>query len=315
MMDTRTSPADPDAVGLTVTDSLTNLRKGLIDDETVAALSDLSRSDVQVARRQFPSINESLRRELVERAAELGKQQVELDFRRLMLIALHDERAAVRFAAVAGLEDDDSRSTSNELLRLAVEDSSVDVRAAAIELLTETLDRTSDPDDEDPLRDAFGAFVIRMVNQDDCPFGVKIRSVEALGILPQTIETRALINAAWEHGDPAMEVAALLAISRSREVRWLPLLRENLGNEDAETRYAAVRAIGATGGTDDVEALARHLLDEDSDVRLAAISALGEISGPGAVRVLRNFQQQADDEERVAVTNALDAALLGSEQR
>ena len=312
-MDTHTFQAARNPIALTADNSLEYLKEGRVDETIVAALSDLSRLQVRSLTVAWPSLSTDIRQKVVLTARGLADQQVELDFSRLFRIALNDPDSENRLIAIAGLADDDSRSCRELLLRVAVTDQSEDVRGAAIAGLTDAIDHFLDPDEDDELVAAFGAYVTRVAEQPNSPFVVRTRAIEALGIVPQTIETRALINAAWEHGDSALEVAALLAMARSRESRWLDLVRPQLDSEDAEVRYAAVRAIGNIGSTDDVEQVTKSLLDADEDVRIAAIAALGEIAGPGAVRVLRNYREHAPDGEQIAITEALDAALLGSE--
>lgn len=314
-MDTPTSRVDPDPFSLTADAAIEELKQGRIDQEVVTALSDLSRQQTRSITTVWPTLPGETRQSLLQTANDLSASHVDLDFGRLFRVALDDNDASIRLLAIAGLADDASRSCRELMLRLAVTDPSVDVQAAALANLTDSVADNLDPDEDDPFLEGFGSFVARVAGQDDAPFAVRVRAIEALGVLPQSIETRALINSAWEHGDSALAVAALLAIARSRESRWLSLVRPELTSEDAEIRFAAVRALGGAGTTDDVEALATALVDDDVDVRLAAIAALGEIAGPGAVRVLRNYDQRAPEDEKAAIAEALDAALIGSEPR
>ena len=294
---------------------LAELRAGTFRSGQVDELSDLSRVQLRHLEAIWPSIPVAARTMLLTAVLETSEASVEVDFRRLFRMALHDTDAGIRRMAVGGLWEDDSRSCHEDLVRLAVEDPSLDVKAIALANLTAAIEAAVEHDRDADLVAAFESLVTRLAEDEATPVLVRTRAIEGLGALPQSIATRALINAAWEHGDSALAVAALMAIARSREGRWLPLVRPQLASEDPDIRYACLRALASIGSTDDVEAIARCVIDEDSDVRLGAVYALGEIASPGAVRVLRNRQESAPAEEQGAISAALEAALIGSEPR
>ncbi|HQY30708.1 MAG TPA: HEAT repeat domain-containing protein, partial [Thermomicrobiales bacterium] len=309
-------PAETSLPHITIEECLSQLGAGIIEPDIIVALSDLSRHQVRYVSREWTTLPDSHRISTLELVAKLASERLDLDFRRFLRAALTDPVPAHRVIALANLWEDDSRSLLEEVLRLAVVDPSAEVQASAIAHLTAAFEGTDDVDVRSAdLIEAFASLVSRIADSPNAPYAVRVRAIEALGVVPQTVEIRALINAAWEHGDTALAVAALLGIAHSHESRWRDLVRPELESDDAEIRYGALRALGAIGTADDVETIAKCLLDEDRDVRLAAIAALGEIAGPGAVRVLRNRANSAPQDEQDAITDALDEALLGSDFR
>jgi len=312
-MDTPSFPAEPDYIATPFELCLTELQAGTFRSGQVDELSDLSRVQLRRLGAIWSSIPVDTRTKLLTAIVDAGEASVEVDFRRVLRLALHDPEAELRKIAISGLWEDDSRSCQEELLRLAVEDPSFDVRAIALANMTNFIETAVENEEDADLVEAFESLVVRLAEDDATPVVARTRAIEGLGVIAQSITTRALINVAWEHGDSALEVAALMAIARSHEARWLALVRPQLSSGDSDVRYAALRALAAIGTSDDVEAIARCVVDEDADVRVGAIFALGEIGGPGAVRILRNRHSTAPAEERDAIAAALDTALIGSE--
>ena len=75
---------------------------------------------------------------------------------------------------------------------------------------------------------------------------VRARALEAIGARDEAW-VRQAISEAYESGVRRMKVAAVHAMGRSAEPRWLPLLLRELGNEEAEVRYEAATALGSLG--------------------------------------------------------------------
>jgi HEAT repeat protein len=314
-MDTPTSQAEPEPQFIPLDMCLSQLMAGTYSVEQLPTFSDLSRLQMRQVGRSWLSIPPVRRREVIEGAIANSESEVDLDFRRLLRVALTDLSPDIRQLAIGGLWEDDSRSLLEEMLQISVEDPSDDVKAAAIGFLTDAVHGQIEEETNEDLVAAFASLVTTLSDAAGVSGLVRARAIEAVGAVPQTIETRALINAAWEHGDSALAVAALLAIGRSHESRWLPLVRPEMQSDDPEIRFGAMRALETIGTSDDVEEIAALVIDEDPDVRLAAIQALGEIAGPGAVRILRTRAKTAPEDEQCAITNALDVALLMAEGR
>lgn len=309
LMDTPTSQSQTDQPTLTLDKCLSQLAAGTFAYGQLATFSDLSRERIRRISAVWADIDHAVRRKLIAAAVDLGEDSVEYQFGRLFRLALTDELADIRQLAITGLWEDESSSLLTDLISVAVTDESVDVRAAAIVHIGDAIPRLIEGGD-DELVERIGELVLTLAEDADESAIIRRRAIEALGGLGQTDETRELILDSIKHGDQTLEAAALVAMGRSLESRWLPHVRGAIVDDDPEIRYEASRALGAIGTTDDVALLAERTLDEDSDVRRAAVLALGEIGGPGAVRILRNLTQHVDEAEHPMIEEALDNALL-----
>jgi HEAT repeat protein len=256
-MDTPTSPAPASPSSLSLESCLLQLASGTFSYNQLAAFSDLSREGLKKVEAVWPEIDDATRRRLIAEAVELGAANVLYQFRRLHRLALHDPFAEIRQLAISGLWEDDSASLLVELLEIAREDESEDVRAAAVARLGDSLEELQVTD---LARDRSQAAIIQR------------RAIEAVGAVRQSPETRELIQDAWEHGDQSVEAGALIAMGRTYESRWRPVVRTALTSEDPELRFAAARALGGVGTSDDVPELAGLARDEDAEVRQSAIT-------------------------------------------
>jgi HEAT repeat protein len=287
------------------------LRAGSFAYAQLASFSDLPRDSARAVERAWLEIPAEARRRLISEAVELAEANVQYQFNRLCRIALTDPDAEVRRRAIAGLWEDETRSTIEALLPIAEGDDSADVRAGATVFLGDALERLSDDGDDATLIERIARLVTTIAANEREPTVTRRRAIEALGSLSQTTDVRQLIRDAYEHGDQAIEAAALAAMGRSLDSRWRPVLRAVLKSDDAEIRFEAARSLGMVGNEDDVVGIAELVDDEDPDVRRVAILALGEIGGPGAVRILRAMANRDDESVADLVQEALDNALIG----
>src|SRR5207237_5032225 len=120
---------------------------------------------------------------------------------------------------------------------------------------------------------------------------VRARAIEAIG--PHDAAwVRQAISEAYESGVRRMKVAAVHAMGRSCEPRWLPLLLRELSNEEAEIRYEAAIALGSLGDQSAVANLVGTLSDPDEEVGGASIAALGEMGGREAREALMEISRE-----------------------
>ena len=83
-------------------------------------------------------------------------------------------------------------------------------------------------------------------------------------------------------------------MGRTGDAAWLPLLIQELQNDEPTIRYETAHACGELGEEDAVPHLILLLEDDDAQVQLAGINALGRIGGPLAKRVLRACAKEGD---------------------
>ena len=284
-------------------------------------VADLDRPAVDDFRQRFEALPGPVRGNLVGRLNVAAANQFDLQFGRLFVALLDDDDAVVRQRSVQGLADEQSPTVLAALVRMAESDRSVDVRVAAVAALTsyaeESAAGTDVGMDADELRDVLETIAV----DDGEPAGLRRQAMETLAVFGSrgaegyTSVVADLIIVAYDEGQSVDQAAALSAMGRTLDPRWLPYIERDLGHADEEVRLAAVGAAGYLGDTTLVEPVTTRTTDEDDDVRLAAIRSLGQIGGPGAVRVLRNLAQDPERDDHAAVDEALEEATLGDEIR
>jgi HEAT repeat protein len=269
----------------------------------LAGLSGMTPDELSQFKSAWPEIDSGRRLAMVQELLDLEEDNVEFDFDAIFIEGLHDEDAEVRLASVRGLWEHEAVDLIPQLAKLT-EDSDPGVRAEAslalgrFVMLFETgrLRERHFAAVEEALR----AVVTRSGEIDE----VRARALEAIGPRDDAW-VRQAISEAYESGVRRLKVAAVHAMGRSCESRWLPLLLRELGNEEAEVRYEAANALGSLGVAGAVGHLIQALNDTDEEVRAASIAALGEIGGRDAREALLTLTREGSPAAKEAAAEAL----------
>ena len=269
-------------------------------------LSGMGPEEVIQFQSEWPGIDATRRLAVVQELLDLEEDNVEFDFDAVFLEGIGDENFEVRLASVRGLWEYESPDLIAPLVNLAKEDPDPGVRAESalalgrFVLLYET----------GRLRDRHFLVVERalrdVISNSQEIDEVRARALEAIGAHDEAW-VRQAISEAYESGVRRMKVAAVHAMGRGAEPRWLPLLLRELGNEEPEVRYEAATALGSLEDENAVPHLVRALSDADEEVRGASIMALGEIGGREAKEALLNLAREGSEAERDAASEALAA--------
>ncbi|MCX7622414.1 MAG: HEAT repeat domain-containing protein [Thermomicrobium sp.] len=277
----------------------------------VARLSDVPRSAIPVIRELWPMLPLANRRRIVDEMVELSEANIDLDFRRVLLVALDDPDKEVRRRAIEGLWEADETGVLHRFLARLETETEPEVRAA----LAQALGRFAELDVEgrlprpesERLRGA-----LRALLHASEPVEVRRRALESIAVYGDSVALAAIEEAYWS-GDPALRVSAIYAMGRSLDRRWLPLLLDELRSDDPERRYEAATACGELGAEEAIDELIGLTTDPDRDVQGAAIAALGRIGGTIATNVLRRLARSADPVVRDAAEDALGEAMFASD--
>lgn len=287
-------------------DALEAFRSGDFSATAVSRVSDLSRSEARVISDAWASIPEEQRAELVRRFDQVSEERIDVNFRRVLRIALRDSSPVVRQLAIAGLWEDESTDFLDILMRVIVEDPSPDVRAAAAGALERYVGRASHGDLDDEAAATLRDCLLQTARDGTQPYGLQRKAIESLGSFGGDPEVERIVAGAYDSGDHGMQCSALYAMGKSMQSSWLPTILSELGSDEAELRYEAVRAAGTLGTTDALPALLDAARDDDAEVRHAAISAIGQIGGQGAVRALERLIDEADEGDAELIEAAID---------
>ncbi|HET8522149.1 MAG TPA: HEAT repeat domain-containing protein [Thermomicrobiales bacterium] len=288
--------------------ALAHIQANDFTERDVEALSDLTKQDAATLAASWSDLPAEGKVRLVRLMDDLAEAQVNLLFGRALRVALTDESPVVRQLAVDALWEDEGPDLCRVLLRVLREDASTDVRAAAGMGLARYATAGACEELDDALTEELRAALTAVVADQREPYLVRRRALESVAVFGQDPNIRALISDAYNADDAGMQAAALYAMGRSLDQRWVELLVSELRSEDAEMRFEAARALGEIGDRDTVPEIANVTTDEDTEVRQAAIMALGRIGGKAAVRVLHALEEDASAADRDAIADALDEA-------
>lgn len=284
--------------------------------EAIYGLSDLAGENLDAFRAEFPGLSTQRRRDLLLRLVETAETNFELDFTPIITLALDDPDAEVRQAAVDGVMEDASIKTMERLMKLAQDDESGDVRAAAVSALGMFI-----------LAGELGKLPERLsVRMQDTALALHNNPMETLDVRRRALEAISncgregvadLIREAYYADDLLMRVSAVFAMGRSYDAAWTPQVMEELNSDYPEMRFEAVRAAGELELRSALPRLAELAYDDDREIQLMAIWSLGEIGGKAARNVLNKLsniaQDNEDDDLADAVRDAQSASMLSGE--
>jgi HEAT repeats len=287
-----------------------DLLNGKFARSTLIALSDLDRAQLARLHARWGEIPEGHRIRLLRLLCELSAESVMFDFNRVFRLALKDASPLVRQLGIGGLWEDTGSDLPTILFDVLETDPSEDVRAQAALALADTCDSLAAGDmailDKETVVDRLVS-IARNAGESAAVRTRCLGTVAAFGDDPRVVR---LIQETLANEDQALVAAAIYALGRTSNVRWLPRILEHVSSEDAELRFESARAAGLIGDASVVPDLAELARDQDDEVRGAAIDALGKIGGPAAIRVLRLLASGDQSENANEISFALQEALV-----
>lgn len=268
-------------------------------------LSDIGRSTHGEFQRGWQQIDEERRRRIAQALVDVAEDNVELDFRDAFAAMLDDDNQEVRRLAVNGLWEDDRPSTLRALLSMK-DDPSSEVQAAVALALGRFAYRCALDEISGSTADEIHSALLGIATNFDRPASVRRRALEGAGYFAGDDVLEAIAQA-YASGDRPQKESALVAMGRSLDPRWLPILEAELQSNEPALRYEAARASGELG--EQASPLLPHLLplteSDDAEVAQASIWALGQIGGEAARRTLRQLTRSRDRATKEAAEEAL----------
>ena len=286
--------------------AIESFRKGEVSPPDLIRFSDLSRDESRRVAAAWESIREATRAELVKRFEELSENQVELNFSRILRVALEDSSAVVRQLATAALWEDESSELLDRLRAMMASDDSIDVRAEAAAALERFAHQAATGKLASEKAKQIRFDLLGAVRSPDTPYNVRRRALESLGALGSDPVIEREISEAYDSGDHGLQCSALFAMGRSLDAAWLPIVLAELDSDDSELRFEAARSAGLLGSPDSLPALLAAAQGEDAEVRHAAISAIAQIGGRGASRALERLAEEAGEADMELIEMAQD---------
>jgi len=271
----------------------------------LAILSDLPHDEIELFRREWPAIDVSRRRQILERLAEIAEDNLELDFDDVFRSCLDDEDSEVRVKAVEGLWGYEGHSLIEPLVALLVNDLEHSVRAAAADALGRyaLLAQLGQlPEDyagrvEEALLTAFNRI-------DEHP-AVCCRVLEAISALSKP-HVEEMIRQAYRSDSLEFQASAVYAMGRNCNPGWLPILLKELRSPNPQLRFEAAMACAELEAEEAVPHLIELTEDSDAEVQLSAIEALGRIGGSDAKERLKECLGSPEETIREAAQESLE---------
>jgi HEAT repeat protein len=267
-------------------------------------LSNLDSAEAERVREVWAELPTDVRVELTSWLVELAEADFTLNFSAVFRIAMEDDNASVREAAIEGLWEDEDVRLVPRLAERLLEDESAGVRAAAAKslgrfILLGELKKIR----PGPRRKAYAALVeAHQTPHEDTE--VQRRALESLAYMcDETVITS--IRQAYASPIEKMRISAVFAMGRSADTRWEQEVQQELFSTAPEMRYEAARACGELQLSDAVSMLEELTEDADIEVQQAAIWALGQIGGDRAREILEHYAHASDEALRSAANAAI----------
>jgi len=286
---------------------LDELRKGETrpDQASLYYLSSLDAGEAEDVRALWSDLPTDVRLRLVKRLVRMAEADFTLNYGAVFRIAIEDESAEVREAAVDGLwEDQDVRLVPRLAERLEADECAA-VRAAAARslgrfILLGELEKIRPK----PRQEAYDALLRAYRASHEAP-EVQRRALESLAyVCNETVIGS--IREAYASGEERFRISAVFAMGRSADERWEEEVTRELFSINPEMRYEAARACGELQLSETVSMLEELTEDTDAEVQQAAIWALGQIGGERAKEILEHFCGVPDEALRSAAEAALE---------
>ena len=302
---------DPSAPGVRATMTLDGVIHRLREQSVPPVLTDLAAlANVPAAERDqlrslWPTVPVAMRRAALAALIDASAEDIPLDLRDLLRLALDDADAEVRHLGVTGLFDDAVPEYLGRLAQMVRNDADAGVRAAAAGALGNYV-LAGELDELDPAlaMRAEEALMAALADANEV-LEVQRRALESIAFSGE-VGVRQLIEDAYYSAHEDMRLSALTAMGRSADIRWRNLARAELSNPSPAVRAEAAYAVGELEATAALPELLELAEDEDATVRLAAICALGHLGGREARALLQRISGSADSVEAAAADDALE---------
>ena len=209
----------------------------------------------------------------------------------------------MRRSAIEGLVEDTSSLLMGRLLTILRSDPDADVREAAATSLARFA-YLAQCNKLNGQADRLRSTLLDSANDKAEESDVRRRAVESLGYLNGDDEVKQLIADQYRQSGRNAE-SAVLAMGRSMDNQWSPIVLHELRSERPAMRYEAAHAAGEMALEDALPQLAQMINDDDTEVRLAVIWALGQIGGKPAADALREVLQCGNPAMQEAAQEAM----------
>lgn len=267
-------------------------------------LSNLNESDLDFLKQLWAKASEGRRRQIVSQLVQLSQANFRVNFNDIFFFCLRDKDAKVRVDAITGLAEEEDYRHISPLVQLAKEDSSAEVRKAAIAALGKfavlgeagKLSATS-------IKEVYHALLAVL---DDKSAGDEMHCLALDAVAPLNLpQVKERIEKAYLSSNVSMKTCAVHAMGLNCDASWFTTLVRALGSTNTDIRYEATVALGELGSEEALPYLIQLSRDQDSRVQEAAIRGIGEIGGDEARQTLNKLSKSSQQRVNKAAKSAL----------
>jgi len=276
----------------------------LLAQSRLIHLSNLNEGDLDFLKQFWARTATERRRQVIAQLAATSKTNFRVSFNEIFLFCLHDLDAQVRASAIAGLAEEEDYRHISPLIRLLKEDSSAEVREAAVVALGDFAMLSEMGKLSTASTNELYQALLAAVDDQSMGDTLQCRALEAIAPL-NLPRVKDMIKAAYRSKSASRKLCALRAMGRNCDEAWLPILVKELDNENAEMRYEAAHAIAELGSDTALPYLVKLSENEDVRVQEAAIRGLGETGGEEARQALNKLAKSLQQRIRQAARAAL----------
>jgi HEAT repeat protein len=280
-------------------------RRDAVSLEQQGALSDLRGNALRAFEQAWPRLSAGERLAAIEELANLAEENVRLELGPLFRASLLDEESEVRAAAMRANVHDESGAFLDALLGALQGDPAAGARLAAAEALGPFALRAELEELQEATADRIATALRDRAEDPTEEYGVRGAALASVGYFSRPEVLATVLEALKE---PRLEQAAVRALGRSADARWIDRLVEYSQRPEATMRAEAATALGEIEDEAAVPRLVELVDDPVGEVRLAAVTALGAIGGDQARETLV-YAAEADDPALAAAARAALEAL------
>ena len=276
-----------------------------LEENDYALLSDLNDNEYNNFVNTWNILDLESKSKLIGRLYELSEENSDLNFEKLFKLGLQSTDESIIYSSLEGLWESEGHDTLRRLIRLANTNLSPHVKGSVMTHISRFILLGHDGRINSVMLENIHQLLKSAYTNKDEPTEIRRRALESLGYFDD-LETQEYIKEAYASNNPVLKVSSIYSMGKTCNDIWIPILIEELKNEDPEVRYESVEALVEIGQDDCADVLMDLITDDDQQVRLSIISGLGKLGTLSSKELLLGCLEDDNDEIAEAARIALE---------
>lgn len=266
-----------------------------LSDSDYSLLSDLNDNEFVNFSETWEQLETKSQIQIIASIYDLSEENSDLNFEKIFKLGLKSSDESLIYASLEGLWESDGHDTLRQLILLAHKTLSPHVKGTIMTHIARFIVLGIDGKINSTMLENVHTLLKTTYNNHEESTEVRRRALESLAYFDNP-ETQDFIKEAYISNNPTLKVSSIYAMGKTCNTIWIPLLCEELNNEDPEIRYESVEAIVEIGEDKSAEILLQLIEDDDQQVRLSVISGLGKLGTLSSKEALIKCMDDEDDE-------------------